>query len=170
MNFCDIYELPAPRGRVPDTRINYANRCLAELKRLYQSPTTPLPPPPQPLQPWILTMNPAFLNILVQVLAPIAEGLLSAVLKHAGPQTFPMPPTAPSPFPPHATVPPTFPGPTPTPSPFPSAPMPPAASSLDWSQIAAMIAEEIAKLSQQGQQPAQAPSPPPHPIQQANPT
>jgi hypothetical protein len=160
MNFCDIYERPAVRGRVPDVRIGYANRCLAELKRLYPpSPTIPLPP--QPPQQWVPSMNPAFINILVQVLAPIAEGLLSAVFKHAG-----VPPAAPMP-PLHPQVPPAAPMPPPS-SPFPPAPMPPASiPGLDWSQIAAMIAEEIAKLTQQGQQPVQPMSPPTSPT---NPT
>jgi Phage tail lysozyme len=145
LNFCDIYERPAPRGRVPDVRIGYANRCLAELKRLYPpSPPVPLPPSPSPQlpQPWVPAMNPALINILVQVLAPIAEGLLSAVFKHAGvPAPVPMPPL-------HPQVPPVLQAPAPPPSPFPPPPMPQTPPGLDWSQIAVLIAEEIAKLTQ----------------------
>jgi hypothetical protein len=103
-------------------------------------------------------MNPALISILVQVLAPIAEGLLSAVFKHAGVPAAPLhPPVHPTiPMPP---VPPTFPLPQTGGSVSPQ--------SMDWGQIAAMIAGELAKqLAQQGQATTQ----PTHPIQQSQAT
>jgi Phage tail lysozyme len=157
MNFCDIYERPARAGRVPDIRIDYANRCFAELESLYP-PSPPTPPtfPPQPPQPWVPAMNPALISILVQVLAPIAEGLLSAVFKHAGVPAAPL----------HPPVHPTIPMPPTQPTfPLPQTGGSVSPQSMDWGQIAAMIAGELAKqLAQQGQQPVPAT---PHPIQQS---
>jgi Phage tail lysozyme len=136
LNFCDAYERPSAEGRVPDLRIKYAHDCLTILMRDAAPGPFPVPlpspPPPQAAPIGACTMP---IELILQLVAPLAEslvtGLLKGALTHAQQTgTLPIPAS-------HPTL----------PIPHAPAPAPSGLTQADFAVIAQMIEAEFAKLS-----------------------
>lgn len=106
LNFCDQYEKPSAAGRVPDTRIGYANTFIAAapaptvMPAPVPAPTptptpipmpmpvpTPAPAPAQPAPGGVSAMNPATLAALLQLLQQLAANpvILNLIVQLMGP-------------------------------------------------------------------------------------
>jgi hypothetical protein len=102
LDITDIYERPSAEGRVPDRRIEFAQRAQT-LLGMPIPPTlpipTPIPPtvPPTPV-PTMPPIDPAAIAAILQLLVPLVEAGFSALIKnlpvllnHLDPQRFPTP-------------------------------------------------------------------------------
>ncbi len=135
LNFCDAYERPSPAGRVADLRIAKAHDCLALLMRDNAPGPFPVPvqPTPTPTAPIGVPQMPIDIGLIIQLVAPLAEslvsGLLKGVLTHAAAGGIIIPPVQPLPI-----------------SHAPPGPAPSGLTQADFAMIAQLIAAEFAKL------------------------
>jgi hypothetical protein len=141
LNFCDAFERPSAAGREPDKRIAYARDCLAILMRDAPSPlptavtgrpsTAPIAVPPIPSMSSLGACQMP-IELILQLVAPLAEnlvsGLLKGVLTHVQANGLPASPALP------AAV---------HPVPAPAAP---GLTAADFVAIAKMIEDAISKL------------------------
>lgn len=82
LNFCDAFERPSAAGRQADKRIAYAHDCLAIMMRDVPGPfPVPVPSPSAPTTPIGDLQMP--IELIIQLVAPLAESLISGLLKGA---------------------------------------------------------------------------------------
>jgi hypothetical protein len=134
LNFCDAFERPSEAGREADKRIRYAHDCLAILMRDVPAPVPPIVVAPLPTTPVTLQQVESLqmpIEIILQLVAPLAEslisGLLKGVLTHVQANGVPISPANPL-------------------SVHPTAPAAVTLPTFDFAQLAQLIVAEMAKL------------------------